>query len=99
MQVNLRNVCFALLALAIVSTSGYAQSQEDKTLAPYFFVQGDPSIDRLPLKDTRVEISISGVIADVKVVQTYRNEGVRPINAVASVAHWAISQLAFLFPR
>ena len=81
MQVNLRNVCFALVALAIVSTSGYAQSQEDKTLAPYFFVQGDPSIDRLPLKDTRVEISISGVIADVKVVQTYRNEGVRPINA------------------
>jgi len=81
MQVNLRNVCFALFALAIVSTSGYAQSQEDKTLAPYFFVQGDPSIDRLPLKDTRVEISISGVIADVKVVQTYRNEGVRPINA------------------
>lgn len=82
MQVNLRNICFVLFALATLSTSGYAQTQnEDKTLAPYFFVQGDPSIDRLPLKDTRVDISVSGVIADVKVVQTYRNEGVRPINA------------------
>ena len=81
MQVNLRTFCFAVIAIAIFSISGLAQSPEDKTLAPYFFVQGDPSIDRLPLKDTRVEISVSGVIADVKVVQTYRNEGLRPINA------------------
>ena len=81
MQVNLRNFGFALIAVAIISVSGYAQSQKDKTLAPYFFVQGDPSVDHLPLKDTSVDVSISGVIADVKVVQTYRNEGVRPINA------------------
>jgi Ca-activated chloride channel family protein len=44
-------------------------------------VQGDPNVDHLPLKDTRVEIAVSGVIADVRVVQTYRNEGTRPINA------------------
>src|ERR1043165_9180564 len=81
MHFNLRNVCFALIAVAIISTTGYAQTQEDKTLAPYFFVQGDPSVDKLPLKDTKDEASISGVIADVKVVQTYRNEGIRPINA------------------
>ena len=84
MQVNLRNLCFALIAVAVVFTSGYAQQQEDKaekTLAPYFVVQGDPSVDQLPLKDTRVDISVSGVIADVKVRQIYRNEGSRPINA------------------
>jgi Ca-activated chloride channel family protein len=81
MQVNLRNFGFALIAIAIISTSGYAQSQEEKTLAPYFFVQGDPGVDRLPLKDTHVDVSVSGVIADVKVVQNYRNEGLRPINA------------------
>jgi Ca-activated chloride channel family protein len=84
MQVNLRNLCFALIAFAVVFTSGYAQQQEDKadkTLAPYFVVQGDPSVDQLPLKDTRVDISVSGVIADVKVRQIYRNEGSRPINA------------------
>src|ERR1041384_1769093 len=84
MQVNLRNLCFALIAVAVVFTSGYAQQQEDnaeKTLAPYFVVQGDPSVDQLTLKDTRVDISVAGVIADVKVRQIYRNEGSRPINA------------------
>src|SRR5687768_6821609 len=81
MNVNLRNVCFALLAVFIVFTSTSAQTKEDKTLAPYFVVQGDPSVDHLPLKDTRVEILVSGVIADVKVRQIYRNEGSRPINA------------------
>lgn len=84
MQFNLRNLCFALIAVAVVFTSGYAQQQEDnaeKTLAPYFVVQGDPSVDQLPLKDTRVDISVAGVIADVKVRQIYRNEGSRPINA------------------
>src|SRR5215510_2390218 len=77
-----------LIALAIGSyprsTRAQTEGEEpraDKTLSPYFFVQGDPTVDHLPLKDTKVEISISGVIADVKVVQTYRNEGVRPINA------------------
>ena len=81
MRVNFRNLCVALIAVAIAFTSGRAQTPEDKTLAPYFVVQGDPSVDHLPLKDTRVEISVSGVIADVKVRQIYRNEGSRPINA------------------
>src|SRR2546428_6929122 len=81
MPFNMRNVCLVLIAIAIVSVSGSAQTQDDKTLAPYFLVQGDADVDHLPLKDTRVEIAVSGVIADVKVVQTYRNEGSRPINA------------------
>src|SRR6266404_2860616 len=57
------------------------KTSADKTLSPYFFVQGDPNVDHLPLKDTRVQIDVSGVIADVQVTQTYRNEGSRPINA------------------
>ncbi len=87
MQLNGRTVCLVLIVIAIVSFAGtahaqaQAQAQEDKTLAPYFVVQGDPNVDQLPLKDTRVEIAVSGVIADVKVLQTYRNEGSRPINA------------------
>ncbi|HEY8412110.1 MAG TPA: VIT domain-containing protein, partial [Pyrinomonadaceae bacterium] len=85
MQVNLRNWFFALLALAVALTPVVAQEQEkepeDKTLAPFFVVKGDPNVDHLPLKDTRVDISVSGVIADVKVRQIYRNEGSRPINA------------------
>ena len=81
MKINVRTVCFVLVAIAVFSHSDSAQTQKDKTLSPYFFVQGDPNVDHLPLKDTRVEIDVSGVIADVKVLQTYRNEGSRPINA------------------
>jgi Ca-activated chloride channel family protein len=94
-KLKLRFICLVLIAVAVGYSSAYrplvlntasAQSQEDetqedKTLSPYFLVKGDPSVDHLPLKDTRVDIAVSGVIADVKVVQTYRNEGSRPINA------------------
>ena len=76
---------FLLLFIATAAFSVSAQGQErkpdDKTLSPYFFVKGDPSVDQLPLKDTRVDIAVSGVIADVRVTQTYANEGSRPINA------------------
>ena len=88
-QLTVMSLCLFLIATAILplfspahaQEEGSAVQEEDKTLAPYFFVQGDPTVDQLPLKDTRVEISVSGVIADVKVVQVYKNEGTRPINA------------------
>ena len=81
MKPTLRIVCLSLIAIATFPLFGSAQTQKDKTLAPYFFVQGDPSVDLLPLKDTQVQVNVSGVIADIRVVQTYRNEGARPINA------------------
>ena len=84
LKFNVRCICLVLIAIAIVCSSASAQNKDDsddRTLSPYFVVKGDPNVDHLPLKDTRVEIAVSGVIADVKVVQTYRNEGSRPINA------------------
>lgn len=55
----------------------------DRTLSPYFHVKSDdPKLDRLPLQSTSVEAGISGVIADVRVTQTYKNEGKRPIEAI-----------------
>ncbi|PWT92219.1 MAG: trypsin [Blastocatellia bacterium] len=79
---TLRGICMVLIVLVVVSGPAAAQTNdEDKTLSPYFFVQGDPRTDQLPLKDTSVNIAVSGVIADVTIRQTYRNEGTRPINA------------------
>jgi Ca-activated chloride channel family protein len=58
-------------------------TNDDRTLSPYFFVKSDdPDLDRLPLKSTSVKVDISGVIADVQVTQTYRNEGKKPLEAV-----------------
>ena len=73
-------ICAVLVPLAAVAQGDRVPA--DKTLSPYFFVEGgDPAIDRLPLKDTRVDVAITGVIADVTVRQVYENHGTRPIHA------------------
>ena len=72
------------ISVAVLPPSLRAQERPpaDKTLSPYFFVEGgDPALDRLPLKDTRVDVAISGVIADVTVRQVYENHGTRPLHA------------------
>ena len=73
-------VCALLVPLA--ASAQQPDRAEDKTLSPYFFVEGgDPNLDRLPLKDTRVDVAITGVIADVTVRQVYENRGQRPLHA------------------
>jgi len=66
---------FAMLAFIACSVTVYGGGKDDdKTLAPYFFVEGkDMSVDNFPLKETDVTANIAGVIADVYVVQTYVN--------------------------
>ena len=73
-------VFFTLLLVLSQAWAVYGMEEEDdpdKTLAPYFFVEGaDPDPDSFPLKETKVSSQINGVIAD-----TYTNEGKTPINA------------------
>ena len=85
MTLSLRCTIFAVACTLLLTPFGaFAQGDRaaaDKTLSPYFFVEGgDPAIDRLPLKDTRVDVAITGVIADVTVRQVYENRGARPIH-------------------
>jgi Ca-activated chloride channel family protein len=57
--------------------------EEERTLSPYFLVQGDdPELDQLPLESTAVKAQIAGVIAAVQVVQVYKNEGSRALEAI-----------------
>ena len=77
------------IVLALACVAGVAAAQagpdaaEDKTLSPYFWVKSDdPTVDNMPLLSTAAEVDISGVIADVKVTQVYKNEGKKPIEAV-----------------
>jgi Ca-activated chloride channel family protein len=85
MRLSLRSIVAAAIGGLLVALGAAAQDARvpaDKTLSPYFFVEGgDPAIDRLPLKDTRVNVAITGVIADVTVRQVYENQGTRPIHA------------------
>lgn len=69
---------FALLVLPRLA----AADATDKSLSPYFFVEGStPGVEALPLQSTRADVHVSGVIADVVVKQTYRNDGDKTISA------------------
>ncbi|MDE7273496.1 MAG: VIT and VWA domain-containing protein [Lachnospiraceae bacterium] len=82
-------LCFLSVLLMLVTLPippVYAEEEhveeEDKTGAPYFYVETqDVSVDSFPLKKTSVTADINGVIADIHVVQSYANEGTSPINA------------------
>ncbi len=73
---------FATLLLVLWSPAHADDSEALKAQSPYFQINSsEPGTDRLPLKATRVDVRISGVIADVTVTQHYRNEGQRAIEA------------------
>jgi Ca-activated chloride channel family protein len=72
----------AALSLVWSSPARADDSEARKAESPYFHINSsEPGTDRLPLKSTTVDVRIAGVIADVTVVQRYRNEGQRPIEA------------------
>src|SRR5579871_4177646 len=59
-----------------------AADEGDKTLAPYFVVEGaSAQTDAFPLKSTKAVVTVSGVIASVTVTQVYENTGAVPFNA------------------
>jgi len=81
---NLKPLIYFIIALAflMVASMGRAETKNEKTLSPYFFIEnGDSSVDHFPLKKTHVNVTITGVIADVVVTQKYVNHGTRPITA------------------
>jgi Ca-activated chloride channel homolog len=70
------------LAAALLLVAPLALAEPDKTLSPYFLVEGaSGGTDALPLKDTSVELDVTGVIARVKVRQRYANAGSQPLHA------------------
>lgn len=83
-----RPLLFLLVVLSWSTLTASSQTQpagerNDRTLSPYFFIEGgDASVDRLPLKSTSAVVDITGVIARVWVTQVYRNEGKRTLEAV-----------------
>jgi len=81
--VNVIRICFVVIGLvACAAGSLRAEVNSEKTLSPYFLIQSEESSEaQFPLKSTDVRADISGVIADVTVVQVYANEGDAPINA------------------
>jgi Ca-activated chloride channel family protein len=82
-----RVVAAAAALLALLPAGAQPQQAEldtnpERTLSPYFVVDNaEPGVDALPLKSTAVDVKLSGVIADVRVTQRYRNEGTQALEA------------------
>jgi Ca-activated chloride channel homolog len=75
-------MCVVAVVLALSASASADPQNADKTLSPYFVVEGGkPGVEAMPLESTRADVHISGVIADVVVTQTYRNDGDQTINA------------------
>jgi Ca-activated chloride channel family protein len=72
-----------LLSLFGLIATGHGHAQDpEHSLSPYFFIEGaHDEAEAFPLESTNVVANVSGVIADVTVQQTYRNDGSVPINA------------------
>lgn len=73
--------CFLYLVVllwTIMAPNLYAQ---EKTRAPYFIYQSSDDASGFPLLSTKADVTIIGVIAEVKVTQTYFNAGKKPIEA------------------
>src|SRR5262245_5040202 len=77
-----RTATFVLCAALAGRAWAAPAENADKTLSPYFFVDGgERGLDVFPLESTDVVANISGVIAEVTVKQTYKNYGRLPLNA------------------
>ncbi len=78
-------VVYVFLMLVLMSCAAWVHADDSEavqTESPYFFINSnDPETDRLPLKSTKVDVHIVGMIADVTIKQVYRNEGKRTIEA------------------
>ena len=78
-------VVYVFLMLVLMSCAAWVHADDSEavqTESPYFFINSnDPQTDRLPLKSTKVDVHIVGMIADVTIKQVYRNEGKRTIEA------------------
>ncbi len=75
----------AIIVLLLLLSAFNSQAQpnpDDKTGSPYFQVQGEGVVDGLPLLHTGVDVTVSGVVANVTVTQVYKNEGKVPLEAI-----------------
>jgi len=76
-------VLIGIFLLTGVWLGAGVEEGNDKTLSPYFVIRGvESSVDGFPLKSTAADVSITGVIADVRVTQVYQNLGSKPLEAV-----------------
>jgi Ca-activated chloride channel family protein len=76
-------VSLPVLFSSLVAAADVARDPADRTESAYFVVTSEGvGADSLPLKESRADIQVAGVIAQVRVTQVYRNQGLQPLEAI-----------------
>lgn len=52
------------------------------SLSPYFLVEGDPGVESFPLLKTEADVNIAGITAEIELIQVYKNDGKKTIEAL-----------------
>ena len=74
-------VIWVLLGTSTLVEISRGAKPEAETLSPYFLVESaESSLEHFFLKDTRVDVSVMGVIAEITVTQVYSNMGGTPVH-------------------
>ena len=82
LEIDMNCRLFALFVVLIPTWLAAETPPEQKTLAPYFVVNGaEEDSTRFPLKNTNVDVNVAGVIAQVVLTQTYKNDSAQAIEA------------------
>lgn len=56
--------------------------KQNEHLAPYFLVDNDSAVDGFPLLKTVTKVNIAGVSSDVELIQVYKNNGEKTLEAI-----------------
>lgn len=73
----------SVIILAILMSLGVQAQEANLNQSPYFQVISESTtVENFPLLSTNTEVNITGPIADVKVTQTYKNDGQEAIEAI-----------------
>ncbi|PKL84947.1 MAG: trypsin [Ignavibacteriae bacterium HGW-Ignavibacteriae-1] len=79
---------FLILTIAFLVSLSYVSAQRSfveagvKGESPYFELPPDINIEHFPLLSTKADVTISGMMADVTITQSYVNRGEKAIEAV-----------------
>jgi len=79
-------IVMVFLTVCLLTIPIYAQvketADEKDASSPYFLVQGETDVESFPLLETKADVNIAGVTAEIELTQVYKNDGKKTIEAV-----------------
>jgi len=83
-NVTLFTAIFILILVAIPDiVLGQTKKKDDREgLSPYFLIESKDGVENFPLLKNDVKVNIAGMIAEIELIQVYKNNGNKTIEAI-----------------